>query len=87
MAVKFNQLAIQILQEDKEFGSKISVAQHQVLADYFKFQDRATTNRAKEILLQNQHLKGLVGLEAQKLLDNSVFFETFVPHVAQMFRK
>jgi len=82
MAVKFNHLAIQILQENK---FEISVAQHQILADYFKFQDNATVKRAKEVLLQSQHLQGLIELETRKLLNNSPILQTFVPLGAQMF--
>lgn len=73
MAIKFNHLALEILQKN---GLEINLEKYQILADYFKEQEQSIVLDAKEILLQDQHLQGLIAQETEKLLANNLARET-----------
>ena len=75
IAVKLNTTALRVLKENELF-TKIILKKHQILADYFKYQNINLTLQANEILLQNKSLQDLIGKEIDKLLVNNLAEKT-----------
>jgi hypothetical protein len=80
MAVKFSDLATRILQEN---SFEINLDKYQILADYFQNKDSEITSNAKNILLQNQDLQGLIAQEAEKLLTDNFATQTLKNFINQ----